>query len=86
MSKLKIVADDQFKRMSMAFFKDKDELKLRGDMQRKFTKKLKNLTMYEDNTLKRLKKTYLDAMVKKRQINDRLNEIEKLNVSIDATG
>lgn len=54
-------------------------------MQKRFTKKLKNLTMYEDTTLKRLKKTYLDTMVKKRQINDRLNDIEKLNASIDAT-
>lgn len=28
--KVKIVADDQFKRVSMAYSKDKDEIKIRG--------------------------------------------------------
>jgi hypothetical protein len=45
-SKVKIVADDQLKRVSMAFVKDKEELKIRGDMQKKFNKKLKNVTMF----------------------------------------
>ena len=45
-SKVKIVADDQLKRVSQAFGKDKDELRIRGDMQKRFTKKIKNVTMY----------------------------------------
>ena len=85
-SKVKIVADDQLKRVSLAFGKDKDELKLRGDMQKKFTKKLKNVSMYEDSTLKRLKKSYVDTMVKKKEIHDRLNYIEKVSASINETG
>lgn len=82
-SKVKIVADDQLKRVSLAFGKDKDELKLRGDMQKKFTKKLKNVSMYEDSTLKRFKKSYVDTMVKKKEIHDRLNYIEKVSASIN---
>ena len=35
-------------------------------MQNKFNKKLKNVSMFEDNTLNRLKKNYLDTMVKKK--------------------
>jgi hypothetical protein len=44
-------------------------------MQKRFTKKLKNVSMFEDSTLKRLKTTYIDTMSKKRQIHDRLNYI-----------
>lgn len=35
-------------------------------MQKKFNKKLKNVSMFEDTTLHRLKKNYLDTMVKKK--------------------
>ncbi len=63
---MKIVADDQFKRVALASFKDKDEFKTRNDMQRKFTKKLKNVSTFEDSNLKRLKQNYIDTMVKKR--------------------
>ncbi len=61
-----MVADDQFKKVELASFKDKDEFKTRNYMQRKFTKKLKNVSIFEDLNLKRLKQNYIDDMVKKR--------------------
>jgi hypothetical protein len=45
--KVKIVAEDQLKRVTMALCKDKEEIKLRNDMQKKFSKKLKNVSGYE---------------------------------------
>ena len=41
----------------------------------KFNKKIKNATVHEESSLKRLKKTYLETMVKKKEIHDRLTEI-----------
>jgi hypothetical protein len=35
-------------------------------MQKNFAKKIKSINMYEESTLKRMKKTYLDTMVKKK--------------------
>ena len=55
-------------------------------MQRKFNKKLKNVSSFEDSTLSRFKKHYLDSMVKKKCIHDRLNYIEKVGCSINTTG
>lgn len=83
MNKAKIVADDQYKRVSMAFIKDKQEIKLRSEMQKKFNKKLNNVSMYEDNTLVKCKKNYLDSMIKKKEIFDKLNYIEKVGASIN---
>ena len=70
----------------MVFVKDKDELKIRGDMQKKFNKKLKNVSMFENSTLHRFKKNYIDTMVKKKKIHDRLAYIEKVSASINETG
>lgn len=84
--KVKIVADDQFKRVSMAYSKDKDQIKIRGQMQKKFNNKLKNVSMFENTTLSRLKKNYISTMVKKRQIHDRLTYIQRVGGSIMMTG
>lgn len=54
-SKVKIVALDQLKRVTMAFTKDKEEIKIRNEMQKKFSKKLKNISNYESSSLNRLK-------------------------------
>lgn len=70
----------------MAFVKDKDELKIRGDMQKKFNKKIKNVSMFENSTLNRFKKNYIDTMLKKKKIHDRLAYIEKVSASINETG
>jgi len=81
-SKVKIVADDQLKRVSLAFGKDKEEIKIRSDMQRKFHSKLKNISIFEDMSLSRLKRNYVEQMQKKQDIYERLSGIEKLNTSI----
>lgn len=57
-TKVKIVADDQLKRVTLAYIKDKEEIKLRNEMQKKFSKKLKNVSSYECSSLGRLKKNY----------------------------
>ena len=59
----------------MAYLKDKDEYKQRNQMQKKFSKKLENVSIYEENTLGRLKKGYIHSMIKKKEIHDRLNNI-----------
>lgn len=66
------MADDQLKRVSLAYSKDKEEFKERKDMQRKFNKKLKNVSMFESSSLSKLKKNYMNTMVKKKQMHDRL--------------
>jgi hypothetical protein len=43
---VKIVAEDQLKRVTLAYIKDKEEIKLRNEMQKKFSKKLKNVSCY----------------------------------------
>ncbi len=55
-------------------------------MQRNFNKKLKNVSMFEDSTLNRLKKGYIDSMVRKKVIHDRLTYIEKVSASINQSG
>jgi len=52
-------------------------------MQKKFNKKLNNVSMYEDTTLLKYKRNYLDSMIKKKDIFDRLNYIEKVSASIN---
>jgi len=54
-SKVKIVALDQLKRVTMAFAKEKEEVKIRNEMQKKFGKKLKNISNYESTSLTRSK-------------------------------
>jgi protein associated with RNAse G/E len=68
-SKVKIVAEDQLKRVTLAFIKDKEEIKLRNDMQKKFSKKLKNVSNYENSSLAKLKKNYAEIAIKK-QVTD----------------
>lgn len=81
-SKVNIVADDQLKRVSLAYSKDKEEIKERKDMQRKFNKKLKNASMFENSSLNNLKKNYMNTMVRKNRMHDRLAHIEKIGSSI----
>ena len=49
------MALDQLKRVTMAFAKDKEEVKIRNEMQKKFGKKLKNISNYESTSLTRSK-------------------------------
>jgi len=51
-------------------------------MQRKFNKKLKNVSMFEDSSLNKLKRNYINTMVRKKQMHDRLTYIEKIGSSI----
>lgn len=51
-------------------------------MQKKFSKKLKNVSNYENNSLGRNKKTYADIMLKKQVLNFIIKDIfEKLLAS-----
>lgn len=67
-TKVKIVADDQLKRVTLAYIKDKEEIKLRNEMQKKFSKKLKNVSSYESSSLGRLKRNYAEGVMKKQEI------------------
>lgn len=62
---MKIVAEDQLKRVTLAYVKDKEEIKLRNEMQKKFSKKLKNVNSCEKNSLTRLKTSFAETMLKK---------------------
>ena len=42
--------------------------------------------MFENSTLHRFKNNYIDTMVKKKKIHDRLAYIEKVSASINETG
>ena len=62
------MVDDQLKRVNMAYGKDKDEIKLRNEMQKKFHFKMKNLSIFEDINLKKMKKNYIELMQRKKVI------------------
>lgn len=51
-------------------------------MQKKFTKKIKNVSMFESSALAKFKKTYVFSILKKKEINNRLNYIEKVSSSV----
>jgi hypothetical protein len=55
-------------------------------MQKKFDKKLKNVSMFEGTTLSRLKRNYISSMVKKKAIHDKLNYIERVGQSVNGVG
>lgn len=78
-TKVKIVADDQLKRVTLAHIKDKEEIKLRNEMQKKFSKKLKNVSSYESSSLGRLKRNYADGVVKKQEIFEKLVNSQKIS-------
>jgi hypothetical protein len=46
-------------------------------MQRKFKSRLKNVTNYEHSSLKRVKKNYTEALLKKQLIYDKLADTQK---------
>lgn len=71
-SKVKIVALDQLKRVSMALSKDKEEIKLRNEMQKKFGKKLKNISNYESTSLIRSKELHVDAHLRRNDVYRKL--------------
>ena len=71
-AKVKIVAEDQLKRVSLALAKDREEIKIRNEMQKKFSKKLKNVSSYEHTSLARMKKQYAQNVVRKQDIFERL--------------
>jgi hypothetical protein len=50
----------------MAFSKDKDELKTRADMQKRFKKNLKNVSIFENSALKKFRNNYVEMMMKKK--------------------
>lgn len=72
---MKIVADDQFEKVSSAFCKDKDEFKIKAEMQKRFKRNLKNISMFENSALKRFRNNYIELIMKKKQINERLNRL-----------
>lgn len=55
-------------------------------MQKKFNKKLKNMEQIEDSSLARMKKHYVDNVLRRKEIFDKLNYIEKIGQSIDEYG
>ena len=78
-TKVKIVADDQLKRVTLVHIKDKEEIKLRNEMQKKFSKKLKNVSSYESSSLGRLKRNYAEGVVKKQEIFEKLVNSQKIS-------
>ena len=52
-------------------------------MQKSFNSKLQNVSLFEDSSLASLKKKYLTAMVRKKEIHNKLNFIEKVRNSIN---
>lgn len=82
-TKVKIVADDQLKRVTLAYIKDKEEIKLRNEMQKKFSKKLKNVSSYESSSLGRLKKNYAEGVMKKQEIFEKLVDSQKISENVE---
>ena len=82
-TKVKIVADDQLKRVTLAYIKDKEEIKLRNEMQKKFSKKLKNVSSYESSSLGRLKKNYAEGVMKKQEIYEKLMDSMKISENVE---
>lgn len=78
-TKVKIVADDQLKRVTLVHIKDKEEIKLRNEMQKKFSKKLKNVSSYESSSLGRLKRNYAEGVLKKQEIFEKLVNSQKIS-------
>ena len=76
---MKIVADDQLKRVTLVHIKDKEEIKLRNEMQKKFSKKLKNVSSYESSSLGRLKRNYAEGVLKKQEIFEKLVNSQKIS-------
>lgn len=64
-SKVKLVAQDQFKKVNLALQKDHSEISQRNNMQIKFNKKLKNICHTENNVLKKIQGEY--ARLEKRK-------------------
>ena len=52
-------------------------------MQKSFNSKLQNVSLFEDSSLAGLKKKYLTAMVRKKEIYNKLNLIQKVRDSIN---
>ena len=66
MNKVSLVATDQLKRVVLALTKDKDEIRLRHEMQRNFHVKLRGMENMEANNVKRLKLNYVESMKRKK--------------------
>lgn len=71
-TKVKIVAEDQLKRVSLAYCKDREELKIRNEMQKKFGKKIKNISNYELSSLRRSKEYYIENQLRKNEVYNKL--------------
>ena len=82
-SKVKIVADDQFKRVSTAYTRDREELKIISTMQKGFQQKLRNIEKFEDMSLNKMKNNYIDSVMKKQQKTEEHLETKALLSSIN---
>ena len=67
----------------MALSKDWEEVDQRQDMQKKFHHKLKVIESVERKNLKKIKNSYIQAMKRKKQIHDKLGQIEQECASVD---
>lgn len=77
-NKAKIVAEDQLKRVALALAKDREEIKITNEMQKKFKKKLKNVSAYESGGLSRTKCTYIEEQLRKEEAYKKLLVSEKM--------
>ena len=59
----------------MALSRDWEEVEQRQDMQKKFHTKLKSIEGLERRNLKKIKRSYVEAMKRKKQIHDKLGSI-----------
>jgi hypothetical protein len=82
--KVKLVAEDQLKRVGLAFAKDKEEVKLRNEMQRVFSKRLRGANVYEQASLARLRAHHVNDLQKQEQVFHRLALTQRLPQTADA--
>ena len=82
-NKVSLVSENQLKRVSMALSKDWEEVEQRQDMQKKFHHKLKVIESVERKNLKKIKSSYIQGMKRKKQIHDKLGQIEQECASVD---
>lgn len=63
---MKLVSENQYKRVSIALSKDKEEIQLRQEMQKKFHNKLKSFGGSESRNLKKAKFSYIEMMNRRK--------------------
>lgn len=66
MNKVSLVATDQLKRVLLALSKDKDEIRLRYEMQKNFHTKMRSIQNIEIGNVRRLKSNYIESMKRKK--------------------